>query len=141
MYIYLLTYIYSYMYLLTFIYEYTVYTWLALKNGQEDSFIHSTSYIYVYIYIYIYTYKYIHIYMYMYMYVLTYIYSHMYLLTFIYKYTVYTWLVLKNGQEDPTIKSTSKQPYSFKLDPYALILNNDYSFQLTVLGTFVYVYT
>ena len=48
---------------------------------------------------------------------------------------VYSWSASKNGVQDYTIVSTSKQFYSFKLSPYSLQVNALYTFTLTVLDS------
>lgn len=45
----------------------------------------------------------------------------------------YSWTASKNGVQDYSIVSTSKQFYSFKLSPYSLQVNALYTFTLTVL--------
>jgi hypothetical protein len=48
---------------------------------------------------------------------------------------VYTWAVFKDGSQDYTVKSTSKQFNKFTLDPYSLSVNSLWTFTLTVIDT------
>lgn len=48
---------------------------------------------------------------------------------------VYTWAAYKDGTQDFSIVSRSKQFYSFKLSAFALAVNSVYTFVLTVLDT------
>jgi REJ domain len=47
----------------------------------------------------------------------------------------YTWTAYIGEDEDLSLVSTSKQYYSYKLDPYTLAVNGLYTFELTVLDT------
>jgi hypothetical protein len=47
----------------------------------------------------------------------------------------YAWAVFKDGSQDYTIKSTSKQFDTFTLDPYTLSVNSLWTFKLTVIDT------
>lgn len=48
---------------------------------------------------------------------------------------VYTWTAYTNNAVDNSIKSSSKEPLNFKLDPYALKVSSLYIIQLTVYAT------
>lgn len=47
----------------------------------------------------------------------------------------YTWTAYASGVQDLALVSTSKQYYSYKLDPYSLAVHTLYTFSLTVLDT------
>ena len=47
----------------------------------------------------------------------------------------YTWTAYKGEVADQTLVSTSKQFYSYKLDPFMLAVDALYTFSLTVLDT------
>jgi REJ domain len=47
----------------------------------------------------------------------------------------YTWTAYTGEDEDLSLVSTSKQYYSYKLDPYKLAVNGLYTFKLNVLDT------
>lgn len=47
----------------------------------------------------------------------------------------YTWTAYTSGVQDLALVSTSKQYYSYKLDPHSLAVNTLYTFSLTVLDT------
>lgn len=48
---------------------------------------------------------------------------------------VYTWSASVDGVQDLSLVSTSKQYYSYKLDPYVLTVNTLYTISLTVLDS------